>query len=93
MTTVITVQGGFAIVIQVDKDVSYSQVESALQSEAFLDGYLINRTSLGPAQTELTISIHIPVGMITADGVPPFEAITALRSLANALETLDAVGD
>jgi hypothetical protein len=92
MAAMITMPGGFGVVLHIDRDVSYGQVESALQSEAFLDGYLIDRANLVPEQTQLHISIHIPIGMITASGVPPLEAITALRSLASALETLDAAG-
>lgn len=93
MNAVMTLQGGFGIVVQVDRDVSYGRVEDALQAEAFLSGYLIDRTVLEPGLTQLNISIHIPMEMITAAGVPPLEAVTALRSLANALEKLDVARD
>ena len=83
--------GGLTIVVHTDRDVSYAEVEDALQSEAFLTDYLINR-STRRGRTEFTISVHVPTSAITADGIPYLDAAQTLRSLADVITKLDAKG-
>lgn len=80
--------GGLSLTLVSDKNVSYSQVEAALNGQAIMDGYLINRSERSDA-TEITISVNVPARTITGDGVPPQEAISTLRALADALAEID----
>ncbi|MCA1704483.1 MAG: hypothetical protein ABR608_14970 [Pseudonocardiaceae bacterium] len=80
--------GGLTIVVEADRDVSYSEVEDALKVEGFLSDYLINRSTT-PGRTQLTISVHVPMSAITADGVPVLEAVGTLRAVANAISAID----
>ncbi len=81
--------GGLIIVVEADRDVSYHEVEDALKLEGFLSDYLINRSAT-PGRTQLTISVHVPMSAITAEGVPALEAAQTLRSVANAISAVDA---
>jgi hypothetical protein len=80
--------GGLSLVVEMDGNVSYSRVEDALNSQAIMDGYLINRAERS-GSTQFTISVHVPTRTITGDGVPPMEAISTLRAVANALAEID----
>jgi hypothetical protein len=82
--------GGLTIVVEADRDVSYTEVEDALKVEGFLSDYMINRSAT-PGRTQLTISVHVPVSAITADGVPALEAARTLRSVADAISAFDAL--
>lgn len=80
--------GGLTIVVETDREVSYTDVEDALKVEGFLSGYMINRSAT-PGRTQLAISVHVPMSMITADGVPVLEAAQTLRSVADAISAID----
>ena len=67
--------------------VSYSHIEGALTGVGFTE-YLIDRQVVGD-RTEATFSVHIPTAQITGAGVPDFDAVTVLRSLADALADID----
>ncbi len=81
--------GGLTIVVEADRDVSYTEVEDALKVEGFLSDYMINRSAT-PGRTQLMISVHVPMSAITADGVPALEAARTLRSVADAISAFDA---
>jgi hypothetical protein len=82
--------GGLTVVIEAGRDVSYSEVESAFNDEAFLAGYRIDRGERPGGGTLLTISVHVSASAITADGVPPLGAVRTLRAVADALSKIDA---
>lgn len=84
----ITLYGGLGLIFEADRDVSYAAVEHALHEEAFLDGYLINRTATSDG-TRVQISVHTPTTLISADGVPKLDAVQTLRAMANVIEKLD----
>lgn len=82
--------GGLTVLMEMDRDVSYSEVEHALKAEGLpSDSYLINRQTLGNS-TQLTISIHVPVSAITEAGVPPLYAGETLKLMAAAISRVEA---
>lgn len=87
----LTFIGGLAVVVNLDREVTYTEVENALNGEGFVSGtsYLIN-LSPTPGRTQLTISVHTPTESITAAGVPQLPAVQVMRALANALATIEA---
>ncbi len=88
LASVITMTGGLTVVVEADRDISYAEVESALNAEAWLESYLINRVA-APGHTRLTISVHVPTSAITAEGVPCLDAVQTLRSVADVLAAID----
>jgi len=87
----LTLTGGLSVVLDLDRETTYTEVESALNREGFVSGtsYLINLTNM-PGRSRLQISLHVPMEAITAEGVPKMPAVQVMRSLANALETIEA---
>lgn len=79
--------GGFVTTVTWEKEVPYSHIEAALVGVGFSE-YLITRQVVG-GRTEATISVHVPTEQITAEGVPGFDAVTVLRSVADALADID----
>lgn len=79
--------GGFVQVVTWEKDVTYSQIEAALIGVGFTE-YRIDLRKI-PGETEATISVHIPMTLITSEGVPEFDAVSVLRSVADAIEDVD----
>jgi hypothetical protein len=79
--------GGFSAVVRWNKDVSYSQIEGALIGVGFTD-YLIDRGVIG-SETTATISVHVPMELITAEGTPDLDAVNVLRSIADAIADID----
>jgi len=84
----INVIGAVSVLVRLDRDVTYGKIEDALHQQGFLSGYLINRTTT-PQGTEVSITLSVPVEWITAEGVPPMDAVQVLRCMADALEGLD----
>lgn len=86
----LTLTGGLVIVLGLDREATYTEVENALNGEGFVSrtSYLINLAST-PGRTHLTISVHTPSEAITAAGVPQLPAVQVMRALANALATLE----
>jgi len=86
----LTLVGGLTVCLEVDRQVTYTEVEDALNREGFVSStsYLINLLAL-PESTRLTVSVHIPMEAITADGVPKMPAVQVMRSLASAMEIFD----
>lgn len=78
--------GGLTVVVKIDRGVTYEEAEKALQRRGFRS-YNINRSEIS-GQTQLTLSVHVPVDEITASGVPPMNAVKTLRDMADALEDL-----
>lgn len=87
----LTFTGGLTVVLDLDREVTYTEVENALNGEGFLSrtSYLINLGAT-PGRTRLTISVHTPTETITAAGVPELPAVQVMRALADALETVEA---
>lgn len=87
----LTFTGGLTVVLDLDREATYTEVENALNGEGFLSGtsYLIN-LSPTPGRTRLTINVHTPTEAITAAGVPELPAVQVMRALADALETVEA---
>lgn len=83
--------GGLTVVLELDREVTYTEVESALNGEGFVSrtSYLINLNSM-PGRTRLTVSVHTPTEAITAAGVPELPAVQVMRSLADALANVEA---
>lgn len=83
--------GGLIVVLDLDREVTYTEVEDALNGAGFLSrtNYLIN-LSPTPGRTRLTVSVHTPTEAITAGGVPELPAVQVMRALADALETVEA---
>jgi hypothetical protein len=83
--------GGLTVVLDLDREATYTEVENALNGEGFLSrtSYLINLSST-PGRTQLTISVHTPTEAITAAGVPKLPAVQVMRALADALDTVEA---
>jgi hypothetical protein len=73
--------GGFSAVLRWEKDVSYRQIEGALIGVGFTD-YLIEGGVTGD-ETTATISVHVPMELITAAGTPALDAVGVLRSVAD----------
>lgn len=86
----LTLTGGLAVTLDLDREVTYTEVENSLNGAGFLSrtSYLIN-LSPTPGRTRLTISVHTPTEAITAAGVPELPAVQVMRALADALETLE----
>ncbi|RHW25221.1 hypothetical protein D0Z08_19860 [Nocardioides immobilis] len=83
--------GGTAgVVVTWPKVVDYSRIEGALQLVGFTD-YQIDRNVIGDT-TEANINVHVPMRLITAEGVPDMDAVSVLRSLADAIEDIDDAG-
>jgi hypothetical protein len=78
--------GGLTVVVKVDRAVTYAEVEKALQRRGFRS-YHINRSETS-GQTQLALSVHVPVDEITTSGVPPMNAVKTLRDMADALADL-----
>lgn len=83
--------GGLGVIVEVDRNVSYAEIESALNGQAVLEGYSIDRTEIGAA-TRIHISVHVPTRRITAEGVPPLPAVGTLRAVADALDEIERTG-
>lgn len=79
--------GATGVVVTWNKVVDYARIEGALQLVGFTD-YLIDRSVIGDT-TEANINVHVPMHLITVDGVPEMDAVATLRSLADAIEDID----
>lgn len=80
--------GGMGVIVEID---SCAEIESALNRQAVLEGYSIDRTELAGI-TRIQISVHVPTRGITDDGVPPLPAVGTLRAVADALDEIERPG-
>jgi hypothetical protein len=84
------VAGSAGVLIEVDRDLTYTEVEAALQGQGSvpLVRWVIDLTPLGD-RTRVHINAHLRVEAITADGVPTVPALPVLQALTAALAALD----
>ncbi len=80
--------GDLGLYIEAGGRVTYEQVETALHEQAILSGYRLDVTPLVDT-TKIYVSVGVPVETITAEGVPDLPAVQLLRSLADALASLE----